>query len=265
MAASRPSQVPKSRQSYASAIIDDGRARNLLIEQLSADTKTRYSHEIKKVWLNNGQRIIERHNTIGNTFFPLDCVISRTYIASCGHSAQMGMVGYGGVAGLSIFLGSKVAAYDAVVHIAGEALAINANSAKAMFEEDLEFQRAVLRYTRFMIRQISQVAVCNSLHPIEQRLSRWLLLNSVRARTRTLRITHEAVGELLSVRRESVTSALGSLQKSGIIRCDRGKIEIKNRAALEATACECYRVMKAEFDACCGYDRSSCANTGYSQ
>jgi CRP-like cAMP-binding protein len=257
MAASRSSQVPMSQESYACVTIHDGPARNLLFEQLSADTKTRYKHEIKKVWLNSGQQIIERDNIIAHTFFPLDCVISRCYTTSSGHSAQMGMVGYGGVAGFSIFLGSKVAAYDAVAHIAGEALAIDANSAKAMFEEDLEFQRAVLRYIRFMIRQISQVAVCNSLHPIEQRLSRWLLLNCARARKRTLPITHEAIGELLSVRRESITHVLGSLQKSGLIRSNRGKIEIKNTAGLEAVACECYRVMKAEFDACCGYHRTS--------
>jgi CRP-like cAMP-binding protein len=253
-----------SRESYASAIIDDGRARNLLLDQLSASSKARHKHDIKKVWLNSGQRIIERHNIIAYTFFPLNCVISRSYTASSGHSAQMGMVGFEGVVGHSIFLGSKVAAYDAIAHIAGEALAIDANSAKAMFDEDWEFHNAVLRYIRFMIRQISQVAVCNSLHPIEQRLSRWLLLNSARARTRTLHITHEAIGELLSVRRESITSALGFLQKSGIIRCNRGKIEIKNTTALEAMACECYSVIRAEFDACCGYDRSSYANRGYS-
>jgi Crp-like helix-turn-helix domain len=253
-----------SSESYTSAIIDDGRARNLLLEQLSASSKARHKHEIKKVWLDSGQRIIERHNIIANTFFPMDCVISRSYAASCGHSAQMGMVGFEGVAGLSVFLGSEVAAYDAISHIGGSALAIKTDPAEAIFREDLAFQSAVLRYIRFMIRQISQVAVCNSLHPIEQRLSRWLLLNSARARTRTLHITHEAIGELLSVRRESITSALGFLQKSGIIRCNRGKIEIKNTTALEAMACECYSVIRAEFDACCGYDRSSYANRGYS-
>jgi CRP-like cAMP-binding protein len=240
-----------SRDSYARVTNDEGPARNLLLDQLSASNKARHKHDIKKVWLNRGQRIIERHNIIAYTFFPLNCVISRSYTASSGHSAQMGMVGFEGVVGHSIFLGSKVAAYDAIAHIAGEALAIDANSAEAMFREDLEFQRAVLRYIRFMIRQLSQVAVCNSLHPIEQRLSRWLLLNSARARTRTLPLTHEAIAQLLSVRRESVSNALSGLQRSGALQCARGRIEIRSKAGLEAAACECYRVLKAELDERC--------------
>jgi CRP-like cAMP-binding protein len=237
-----------SQESYACVTIHDGPARNLLFEQLSASSKARYKHEIKKVWLNSGQQIIERDNIIAHTFFPLDCVISRCYTTSSGHSAQMGMVGYGGVAGFSIFLGSKVAAYDAVAHIAGEALAIDANSAKAMFEEDLEFQRAVLRYIRFMIRQISQVAVCNSLHPIEQRLSRWLLLSSIRARTNNLPLTHDTIAQLLGVRRESVTVVLGRLQDSGAIQNTRGMIEIVNASRLAAASCECYSIIKTESD-----------------
>jgi CRP-like cAMP-binding protein len=239
-----------SRDSYACQKIGDAPASNLLIEQLSAGTKARYEHDIKKVWLNSGQRIIERQTKIAHTFFPLDCVISRSYAASCGQSSQLGMIGFEGVAGFSVFLGSKVAAYNAVVHIGGEALAINARSVTAMFEEDLVFQHAALRYIRFLIRQISQVAVCNSLHTIEQRLSRWLLLNSARARTSTLPITHEAIAELLSVRRESITTALSGLQNTGFIGCSRGKIEIKCKEGLEAVACECYRVIKDEFDAC---------------
>ena len=239
-----------SRHSYARVTIGDAPYSNLLVEQLSAGTKARYEHDIKKVWLNSGQRIIERQTKITHTFFPLNCVISRSYTAACGHSAQMGMIGFEGVAGLSVFSGSQVAACDAVSHIAGEALAINARSTEAMFHEDLEFQRAVLRYIRFMIRQLSQIAVCNSLHSTEQRLSRWLLLNSARARTSTLPITHEAIAELLSVRRESITTALSGLQNTGFIGCSRGKIEIKCKEGLETVACECYRVIKDEFDAC---------------
>jgi CRP-like cAMP-binding protein len=115
----------------------------------------------------------------------------------------------------------------------------------------LQFQNAVLRYIRFIIRQISQVAVCNSLHPIEQRLSRWLLLTSARARTRILPVTHEAIAQLLPVRRESITSDLSGLQRSGAIQCTRGRIEIRSKAGLEAAACECYRVLETEFDECC--------------
>jgi len=236
--------------------IVDGPTQNLLVKQLSAATKARYKHEFKKVWLDSGQRITERQTKIAQVFFPLDCVISRSYTAACGHSAQMGMIGFADVAGFSLFLGNEVAAYDAVAHIAGEALALNASSSKAMFREDLEFQRAVLRYIRFMIRQISQVAVCNSLHTIEERLSRWLLLNAIRARTNTLRLTHEAIAQLLSVRRESITGALGYLQSSGIIRTQRGSIEIVNASRLAAASCECYRVIRSEFEESCSHQAS---------
>ena len=240
------------RHSYARMSIADGQEGNLLLRQLSATSKARYSHKIQKVKLDSAQRIMERGANMSHVFFPSDCVISRSYTALCGHSAHMGMVGYEGVAGFSIFLGSREAANDAVVHIAGEALAIDARSAVAMFEEDLNFQHAILRYIRFMIRQISQVAVCNTLHATEQRLSGWLLLNSTRARTKTLPLTHETIAALLSVRRESITSALSPLQKSGIIRCCRGKIEIKDTAALEAAACECYRVIVTDSEMCFG-------------
>jgi Crp-like helix-turn-helix domain len=114
-----------------------------------------------------------------------------------------------------------------------------------------------------MMRQISQVAVCNSVHSTEQRLSHWLLLTSERARTNTLPFTHEAIAQLLSVRRESITGALGYLQSSGIIRAQRGSIVIVSASRLGAASCECYSVIKAEPKACWRYERISYANTGF--
>lgn len=228
-----------------------GPTGNHLLEHVREDTKARYSREISSVRLDSGHRIIGRAETMPRVFFPVNCVISRTYTTSSGHSAQMGMIGFEGVAGLSVFLGSEVAAYDAVVHIAGEAVVMKVGAAQAIFHEDSGFQRAVLRYIRAMIRQLSQVAVCNRLHSTEQRLSRWLLLNSMRARTNILPLTHEAIGQLVGARRESITAALGHLQRSSAIQCTRGTIEITNASCLEASACECYRVIRAEFEDCC--------------
>jgi hypothetical protein len=239
-----------SLKNYARVMIDDGPARNLLLEQLSTGTKAYCAPELREIKLAQGQRAIQRHRAISEVFFPLDCVISRSYTAACGHSAEMGMIGFEGVAGVSVFLGANLPAYDGIAHIGGRALAIKAGCAKAMFKEDPKFQNAVLCYIHAMMRQISQVAVCNSLHSTEQRLSRWLLLTSEKARSNTLRLTHDGIAQLLSVRRESITGALGYLQSSGIIRTHRGSIEIVNASRLAAASCECYSIIKAESDAC---------------
>jgi hypothetical protein len=244
--------------------IEDGPARNLLFEQLSAGTMARCAPTLREIKLDQGLRVVRRHCAIPEVFFPLDCVISRTYTAACGHSAEMGMIGFEGVAGVSVFLGGNLPAYDAVPHIGGRALAIKARSAKAMFKEDLRFQSAVLSYIHAMMQQISQVAVCNRLHSTEQRISRWILLTSDKARSKNLPLTHDTIAQLLGVRRESVTVALGRLQDSGAIQNARGMIEIISAPCLEAAACECYRVIKTESDACWRYDRNGHANTRYS-
>jgi hypothetical protein len=130
-----------SREGYAGVTIDDGAAPNLLLEQLSAGTKTRCAPELREIPLGQGQCVVRRHCAISDVFFPLDCVISRNYTAACGHSAEMGMIGFEGVVGVSVFLCANLPDYDGAAHIGGRALAIKAVPAKAMFKEDLQFQK----------------------------------------------------------------------------------------------------------------------------
>ena len=204
---------------------------------------------LRELTLESGQRIIRHGSTMGHVYFPISCVVSRVYTASCGHSAEMGMVGFDGVLGISLFLGREAAAYDAVVHVGGRALSMKAAAARAMFQEKEPFRFALLSYVSAMIRQISQIAVCNSLHSTPQRLSRWLLMTAERSPTNSIYLTQDTIANLLSVRRESITIALGHLQETGAIRTRRSYLEIIDEARLEIASCECCRTTKTEFDA----------------
>jgi CRP-like cAMP-binding protein len=165
-----------------------------------------------------------------------------------GSSAEMGLTGNDGVVGIALFMGGGTMPNRAVVQSAGTAIRMKAKTLQAEFALGGKFQHLLLRYTQALITQISQTAVCNRLHSVEQQLCRWLLLSHDRVKSDQLIMTQELIADMLGVRREGVTVAAGHLQDVGAISYVRGHITILDRQRLEETVCECYRVVKDEFD-----------------
>ena len=181
-------------------------------------------------------------------YFPTTAVVSLLYTMEDGSTAEMGLTGNDGVVGIALFLGGDTTPNRAVVQIAGGALRIPAKRLQAEFKQGGAVQQVLLRYIQAFITQICQTAVCNRLHAVEQRLCRWLLLSHDRVHSHELPMTQEFIAHMLGGRRESVTVAAGRLQDAGLINYTRGHITILDRPGLEATACECYQVVRKEFD-----------------
>lgn len=195
-----------------------------------------------------GAPVYESGRQLKHIYFPTTCIISLLYMMENGTSAEIGVVGNEGVVGIALFMGGDTAPNRAIVQSAGTALKMKAQALRDEFIRAGEFQRSLLRYTQALITQISQTAVCNRLHPIEQQLCRWLLLSHDRLQSDELKMTQELIANMLGVRREGVTYAAGHLQAEGLIKYARGQITILNRKGLEATVCECYQVVKDEYD-----------------
>ena len=165
-----------------------------------------------------------------------------------GSSAEMGVAGNEGLVGIALFMGGETVPNRAVVQSAGAAFRMKTKALQDEFARGGTFQRLLLRYTQALMTQMSQTAVCNRLHTIEQQLCRWLLLSRDRLETDELVMTQELIANMLGVRREGVTNAAGRLQEGGLISYVRGRITILDRRGLEAAVCECYSVVKDEYD-----------------
>ncbi len=202
-----------------------------------------------------GQIVYEPGERIEYCYFPTDCVVSLVYTMRDGTTAEMGLVGNEGVLGVALFLGGESTCSRALVPIAGEALQLPAKLLQEEFARGGPLQRLLLRYTLTLITQISQTAVCNRLHSVEQRLCRWLLLCHDRKNRTELPMTQELIANMLGGRRESVTVAAGHLQDAGLIHYCRGHITILDRVGLEAAACECYCAVENEADRLIGRKR----------
>jgi CRP-like cAMP-binding protein len=179
-------------------------------------------------------------------YFPTTAIVSLIYTMVDGTTAEMGMVGNEGVVGIALFMGGNTMPNRAVVQVAGSAFRLEATVLHAEFHRGGALQLALLRYTQALFTQVSQTAACNALHPIEQRLCRWLLFTYDRVRTVEVPMTHELLAHMLGVRRESVSAAARHLQQLGLIHYIRGHITILDRPGLEAMVCECYRVVQNE-------------------
>jgi CRP-like cAMP-binding protein len=195
-----------------------------------------------------GEVIYESGEHLDYVYFPTTSIISLLYLMEDGSSAEMGLAGNEGVVGIALFMGGDTMPNRAVVQSAGDAVRMKAKALQTEFAFGGRFQQLLLRYTQALITQISQTAVCNRLHSVEQQLSRWLLLSHDRVEADELIMTQELIADMLGVRREGVTVAAGRLQDDGAISYVRGHIQILDRGKLEAIACECYRVVKDEFD-----------------
>lgn len=221
---------------------------NWLLDSLSSDGYERLAGNLEPVPFALGEVIYESGAQMENVFFPTTSHISLLYTMINGATAEMGLVGNEGVVGVSLFMGGDTTPNRAVVQGAGDALKLQAKAMREEFSRGSEFQHLLLRYTQALITQISQTAVCNRLHTVEQRLCRWLLMTRDRTQSDELQMTHEFISNMLGVRREGVTHAAHGLQQRGQISYVRGHIRILDRKRLEISACECYAVVKQEHD-----------------
>ena len=219
---------------------------NWLLNALPEEVYERLLNDLQPVSFALGEVVYESGGQMNNVYFPTTCHVSLLYTMINGVTAEMGMVGNEGVVGIALFMGGDTTPNRAVVQGTGKAMKLRAKSLHVEFSRGGDFQHLLLRYTQALITQISQTAVCNRLHSVEQRLCRWLLMTHDRTHSDELQMTQEFISNMLGVRREGVTHAAQNLQEKGFISYVRGHIRILNRAKLEAHVCECYEVVKTE-------------------
>ncbi len=181
-------------------------------------------------------------------YFPTSSIVSLLYVMEDGASAEIAVVGNDGIVGVSLFMGGETTPSRAVVQSAGHAYRLTGQLLKSEFYRAGPMQRLLLRYTQALLTQMAQTAVCNRHHSLDQQLCRWLLLSLDRLPSNELIMTQELIANMLGVRREGVTEAAGNLQRAGLIEYRRGRITVLDRPGLEARSCECYAVVKNEFD-----------------
>lgn len=223
-------------------------ARNLLLSSLPAAEREHLSPYLQPVTFLLGQVVCEPDERVDYCYFPTNSVVSLLYTMRDGTTAEMGLVGHDGVLGIAAFLGGRSTCSRALVALAGDAFRLPAKLVQEEFTRQGPLQRLLLRYTQGLFTQVSQTAVCNRLHSVEQRLCRWLLMCHDRKNRSDLLMTQELIANMLGGRRESVTVAAGHLQDAGLIHYCRGHISILDRKGLESNVCECYRVVEDEID-----------------
>jgi CRP-like cAMP-binding protein len=222
--------------------------QNSLLAALSAYELGRLRNHLKLVNLRLGQVLYESGGEIENVYFPTDSIISLIYVLENGMSAEIAVVGNEGILGIPLFLGGKTTPNRAVVQSNGWAYLLPARDMLALLQRGGPIRALLLRYTQALITQMTQTAVCNRHHGIDQQLCRWLLLSLDRVHSDTLSMTQDLIASNLGVRREGVTDTAGKLQRAGYIRYTRGRIKVLDRAGLESRVCECYAVVKLEFE-----------------
>ena len=195
-----------------------------------------------------GRVLYESGDVLRHVYFPTDSIISLLYVMADGASAEISVVGNEGLIGVALFMGGETTPSRAVVQSAGFAYRLIGQRLKDEFHHNGEMQLLLLRYTQALLTQMSQTAVCNRHHSVDQQLCRWLLLSLDRLPSNQLTMTQELIANMLGVRREGVTESAGKLQKLGIIHYSRGSITVLDRPRLEQLCCECYAVVKGETD-----------------
>lgn len=221
---------------------------NSLLRSISAEARTRLAPVMQYVSLPLGHVLYDPGAPLDSVYFPSTCVVSCLYTMHDGATAEIALVGNDGVVGVTSFLGGGAPPHRAIAQIGGDAVKVPARFIKAEFARNGSLQHVLLRYTQALIAQISQTAVCNRLHSVEQRLCRWLLLCHNRVNGAEICMTQEYIANMLGGRRESVTVAAGHLQDLGLIRYSRGHITIVDRKGLELIVCECYQTVEDEYN-----------------
>lgn len=222
--------------------------RNQLLAALPESERTELIPHLTLVDMPSGKALYESGGRLHHVYFPTTAIVSLLYVMEDGSSAEIAMVGHEGMIGVSLFMGGETTPSRALVQSAGQAYRLEASILKAEFRRGNAMQRLLLRYTQALITQMAQTAVCNRHHSIDQQLCRWLLLSLDRLPSNRLKMTQELIANMLGVRRSGVTEAALKLQDAGLIRYNYGHIEVLDRPGLEKRVCECYGVVKREFD-----------------
>ena len=222
--------------------------QNQLLAQLPPDEWQRWQPQLEAVKLPLGQVLYESGATMSHVYFPTTSIVSLLYVMEDGGSAEIAVVGKEGIVGVSLFMGGQSTPSRAVVQSAGEGYRMASRSMMDEFNRAGPVLHLLLRYTQALITQMAQTAVCNRHHSLDQQLCRWLLLSMDRLEGNELVMTQELIANMLGVRREGVTEGALKLQRAGLIQYARGHITVLNRLGLEARTCECYGVVKKEYD-----------------
>ena len=243
---------PRTSLSKKGSIANDGASsnphQNHLLDALPRNDFERVASHLELLPMELGDVLYESGAKLRHVYFPTTAIISLLYVMEDGASAEIAIVGNEGLLGISLFMGGDTTPSRAVVQSAGYAYRLRADLLKSEFSRFGSTMQLLLRYTQALITQMSQTAVCNRHHSLDQQLCRWLLLSLDRLQTNDLSMTQELIANMLGVRREGVTEAAGKLQAAGLIQYRRGRIAVLDRNGLESRTCECYQVVKTEYD-----------------
>ncbi len=221
--------------------------QNKLLAALSKDDLQRWLGGLEPMEMPLGMVLYESGSTMPYVYFPATSIVSLLFVTFNGSSAEIAVVGNEGMVGISVFMGGNSTTNRAVVQSAGKGFRLRAHEMRAEFDRAGPAMHLLLRYTQALITQLTQTAVCNRHHTVDQQLCRWLLLSLDRLSGPELVMTQELIANMLGVRREGVTEAALKLQRAGLIRYTRGRITVVNRPGLEKRTCECYAVVKTEY------------------
>ena len=222
--------------------------QNQLLAAMPEAEWKRWLPEIEAIDMPLGHVLYEPGSTLSHVYFPTTAIISMLYVLENGASAEIAVVGNEGLIGISLFMGGESTPSRAVVQSAGKGYRLPAQAMKDEFNRGGAVMHLLLRYTQALITQMSQTAVCNRHHSLDQQLCRWLLLSLDRLEGSELVMTQELISNMLGVRREGVTEAALHLQSAGLIKYSRGRISVLDRPGIEKRSCECYGVVKKEYD-----------------
>jgi CRP-like cAMP-binding protein len=222
--------------------------QNQLLAALPESDWQRWMPELEPVQMPLGQVVYESGIIPSHVYFPTTAIVSLLYVLQDGASAEIAVIGREGLVGIASFMGGDSMPSRAVVQSAGNGYRIRAETLKKEFARSVFILHVLLRYTQALLTQMAQTAVCNRHHSLDQQLCRWLLLSLDRLQGEELIMTQELIGNMLGVRREGVTESALKLQNAGLIRYSRGHITVLDRAGLEKRTCECYAVVKSEYD-----------------
>jgi CRP-like cAMP-binding protein len=222
--------------------------KNHLLAALPADEWARWLPSLEPVVMPLGEVLYESGMAMTHVYFPTTSIVSLLYVMEDGASAEIAVVGNEGIVGISLFMGGETTPSRSVVQSAGEGFRMRGQLLKNEFNRSGPVLHLLLRYTQALITQMAQTAVCNRHHSLDQQLCRWLLLSLDRLQAPELVMTQELIANMLGVRREGVTEAAANLQRAGLIQYRRGHITVVDRKGLERRTCECYAVVRKEYE-----------------
>jgi CRP-like cAMP-binding protein len=228
--------------------------QNHVLAALPEEDYARLLPDLELIPMPLGWAVYESGGALGYLYFPTTCIVSLLYVMESGASAEIAITGNEGMVGISLFMGGESTPSRAVVQSAGNGYRLRASALNREFARGGHLQHLALRFTQALITQMAQTAVCNRHHALDQQLCRWLLLSMDRLPANELVMTQELIANMLGVRREGVTEAAGKLQEARLIQYSRGHIKVMDRAGLEQRVCECYAVVKKEYDRLLPYE-----------